>query len=133
VLPSFWESVKDLRVRVDSGDIVWFVPDKANIAQIKAYLHGALAAQGPEVVRAVRRKGWLLVLAGVGITAAAIFVMVASMARAFGNPEGGTYYVTIGSTVFGLIVLSRGVAALTRAGRAASELDERGNRLAGTA
>lgn len=123
VLPSFWESIKDLGVRSDSGDTIWFVPDGATIAQIQTYLHGALAAQGPEAIRALRRKGWLMVFAGGGFALVSILVMMVSMARAFGNPAGGTYYVTIGATVFGLIVLSRGVAALSKAIDAAGKLD----------
>ena len=124
ILPSFWQSIKDLGVRADSGDIIWFIPKASGIGQIKTYLDGTLAAQGSEAIRAFRRRGWLLVLVGGGITGMAIFVMVASMARAFGNPQGGEYYVTIGSIVFGLIVLSRGIAALTRASRAVRALEE---------
>jgi hypothetical protein len=124
VLPSFWESIKDLGVRGDTGDVVWFVPDGESVARIKTYLHGALAAQGRAAISAVRRRGWLLVLAGVGITALAVSVMVASMARAFGNPEGGKYYVTIGGIVFGLLVLSRGVAALVKASRGDSKRED---------
>jgi hypothetical protein len=118
VLPSFWESVKDLGVRADSGDVVWFVPDRESVARVQSYLYGALGTQGPAAIRALRIKGWLLVLAGIGVTLVAVLVMVGSMARAFGNPEGGKYYVTIGAAVFGLIVLSRGIVALTKASRA---------------
>jgi hypothetical protein len=124
VLPNFWESVKDIGVRADSGDVVWFVPDRENVARIQSYLHGALAAQGPAAISALRTRGWLLALAGVGITVVAVVVMVASMSRALGNQGGGEYYVTIGATIFGLIVLSRGVAALTKASRADRNLGE---------
>lgn len=121
--PSFWESIRDLGIRADNGDIIWFVPKANNIARIKTYLDRALATQGPAAIGAIRRRGWRFVLAGSGVTGLAIFVMVASMVRAFGNPQGGEYYVTIGSMVSGLILLSRGIAALKKASRANMSLE----------
>jgi hypothetical protein len=122
VLPSFWESVKDLGVKDDDGTVLWFYPEKEDIADIKEYLHGALAAQGPEAVAALRRKGWLLTVLGALIALGSLAVMVVTMLLAFSSPEGGTYFVTLGAVVAGLIVLSRGITALVRAGRADREI-----------
>jgi hypothetical protein len=117
--PSFWESVTNLGVRTDKGELVSFVPDAAAVAQIKEYLQHALAAQGSDAVRGARTKGWWMIVGGLAVTVVALVVMAATMVLAFTNPEGGYYFVTIGIVIAGVILLVRGVVVLNRANQAA--------------
>jgi hypothetical protein len=56
IFPSFWQSIKDLRVVSDAGDTIWFVADSTAIAKIRGYLGIALATQGPAAIQAVKTK-----------------------------------------------------------------------------
>jgi hypothetical protein len=121
-LPSFAESIMDFGVRTDDGQTLWFQQNKELIAEGKAYLHGALAARGPEAIRALRTQGWLMAVGGAALGLACLFITVATMIAAYASRTGGSYYVLTGGAIFGIIIFSRGVAALRSARRAEEEL-----------
>jgi len=122
--PSFWASVKELGIQADAGGILWFVPETKKVEKINTYLHRALAAQGPEAIQAMRRKGWLMILGGATLALIGLVVTVVTLALAFSSPRGGTYVVCSGLIVFSLIVIARGVSVLVSAQRASARSEE---------
>ena len=119
IFPSFLQSIKNLGIRTDDGDVVWFLPHVGPIATIKKYLHGAIAAQGPKAIRSLRLRGWLLLLAGLTLTLGSTALSIISLIAAHTNPEGGRYVLAFGLIIAGLVLTSRGVVHLSNAGRAA--------------
>jgi hypothetical protein len=123
VFPSFWQSIKHLGVVTDNGSVAWFVPEGEHLETIKHYLGGALAAQGPAAIDALRWKAWAQVVGGTALLLFAVIGSAITILEAFGNPGGGRYIVAIGVLALGGTLLARGLAALGRARRATSELE----------
>jgi hypothetical protein len=115
-LPSFWESIKELGVVRDDGEVLWFRPDKKAVRVVRDFLDWSVYAQGPEAVRALRVRGWLMIAGGIGLIALGVVLLLAwerlndqpgRRRRIFGVP-----------IVFGLITIYFGIALLRRAARA---------------
>jgi hypothetical protein len=124
VFPSFWQSIKDLGIVVDTGNTVWFAPETDHLDQIRDFLGGALARQGPEAIGALQRKAWFQVIAGAILALIAIVGTLGSLIVALTNSAGGTYVIAIGILALGGTLLARGLAALSRAQRALAEREQ---------
>lgn len=120
IFPSFWQSVKHLGVVTARQGTLWFDADERAVARIREYLAGALAAQGPEAIRAIRRRGRWWLYGGITLIVLGVVGLVVSLAVAVGG--GGTRAVPgIGLLVAGAVVTARGGAILSQANRAADE------------
>jgi hypothetical protein len=115
-LPSFSESVKQLRIPID-GELWYFDVARADLKEIKAYLDQAVVAAGPEAVRAVRNRALRDTVIGAGVFVAGVALTVGSYLRAAQNPAGGQYVVTYGLILVGLVMVGKGVYGLVRYGR----------------
>jgi hypothetical protein len=119
-LPSFWESVKDICIIQDNGAMLGFRPRDEAVREIRAYIDRSLSAQGPEALAALRRRGWLYLLGGIGLLVVWPFVMmVVSGALGEGQRDfrGGRKLLAL-PLVFGLIGLYRGFKLLRQCARA---------------
>jgi hypothetical protein len=127
LLPSFSESIKQLRAPID-GELWYFDVPRDGLKQIKAYLDRAVVAVGPEAIRAVRNQALRDCLIGLGGVLVGTVLTVGSYLRAAQNPDGGGYVITYGLILFGLIMLGKGVYGFLRYGRLQklSPRDEKG-------
>ena len=114
LLPSFSESIKQLRAPVD-GQTWYFDVAKPDLKTIKAYLDAPVVAAGPEALTAIRTRGWRDVAIGIGAAVLGVGISVAGYLSAANNPNGGGgYTVTYGLVIVGLCMIARGIYNLLR-------------------
>lgn len=111
--PSFWESIPALGVVRGDGETVWFRPDKSAVRTVSDYLDRRLADQGPHGLSAMRRKGWLYVLGGLGLVMLGVVALV--LAETAFNV---TWEICIVPAIFGVIAIFQGGKTLRRCARA---------------
>jgi hypothetical protein len=66
-LPSFWRSIKYISFRLPDGSVIDFEPESRAVAKVKEYLEDAIAFQGIDAVHRLRKRGWSIMLGGVGM------------------------------------------------------------------
>lgn len=120
VYPSFTQSVKNLGIVTVRHGTVWFAPKERVIARLREYQASALAALGPDAIRALRRRGRWWLLGGIALLTLAAVGTIVSLANAIGG-GGGRAVFGIGILVSGVVLTARGVSILKQAGRAAEE------------
>lgn len=127
VFPSFWQSIKDLGIVTDEGDVLWFKPKRSAIAEIREYLGSALASQGAEAIRSVSQHAWLSILGGLAVLCFGTVGSCVSLAVAFGNSAGGAFVIAIGVIAAGGTWLAKGIHSLNRVRRAKRQFVQSGN------
>jgi hypothetical protein len=115
-LPSFWRSIKNLGFTKDDGTTVWFAPDRKAVAAVRDYLDTALASQGKEAVRHFGRRGWLLILAGLGSFFIAIVLMLIGRAL-LGEKHRHAFYGAAALLLSGIGETAWGFSTLVRSAR----------------
>jgi hypothetical protein len=121
-LPSFWNSVKYLGVKLDDGGVAWFEPNRKAVALIKEYRDEALADRGPAAVAQLRNRGLLELLAGIGLLIAAVALTVWFVTQGMDQGPGRRWPIAV--WIFAAIALVRGTYDLMRSGRVRRQLDE---------
>ncbi len=108
ILPSFWESIEHLGIVADTGEPIWFLPEKESLAKIRAYLHWTLGIQGDEPTRKLRRKAKSSFFWGISCLLLGLLVLV------FGNLEGIIHHLALAVCVFGVLELARSAMRLKK-------------------
>ena len=105
VLP--WGDDK-LGIKADDGNIRWFLPDDAALADIKDHLNQIMPDCGPGAMAAHRAKAWLCLGLGVGLTLGGSLLALVLWNTFFRFPAIflGTLGLALGS--FGMQQLNRG-------------------------
>lgn len=107
-MPSFSESIKYLGINMGDG-MRQFQVDKAGIKQIEQYLLAYVVAAGPEAVNAMKNVAIRDTIIGVALAIVGVVITVMSYQAAANNPEGGSYTITYGLVLFGLIMFGKGI------------------------
>jgi hypothetical protein len=107
LLPSFSESIKQFRAPVD-GELWYFDVAKDDLKTIKAFKDRMTVAAGPEAILAVRSRAIRDALIGAAAVVGGIALTVGSFITAANNPQGGSYFITYGLVLFGLVMLGKG-------------------------
>mgnify|MGYP006301234393 CR=1 FL=1 len=109
--PSFSQSIKYFGVQHD-GRVLGFDVPKADIQAIRSELDGQIIAADPEAAQRIARKGKLLMFGGIAmIVAGPVMSLLSYQALA---ARGGTYYIWYGISIFGIVILGRGIGLLRR-------------------
>jgi len=107
--PSFWTSVPHLEIQTPDGLTHRFKPDKEILPTVRAWVDEAVSRDAPAAAAALRGKAvWSLVI-GALLLVAGLAISAATYAYAVARPGGGTYVVTIGLIVFGVLGIARGL------------------------
>ncbi len=114
-LPSFWRSIKSIGLRMPDGLTVEFEPDSRSVAKVKEYLEEAIASQGIEAVRRLRKRGWINVLTGLGVILIGLSLL--ALQKWLGVENRGPAYVAAGLVLGGIGEIAWGFSAVIRARR----------------
>jgi hypothetical protein len=115
-LPSFSESIKQFRAPIN-GEEWYFDVGKEGLKEIRAFMDAGVVAAGPEALKSLRSKAIRDLLVGAAMAVGGAVLSVMSFQQAANNPQGGTYYVTYGLVIAGLVALGRGGYQLSRHNR----------------
>jgi len=114
-LPSFWRSIKYISFRKPDGSLVEFEPDSRAVAKIKDYLEDAIAYQGIEAVHRLRKRGWLNVLAGLGMIVIGLSLL--ALQKWLEVTNRGPAYVAAGLILGGIGDMAWGFSMVNQARR----------------
>ena len=114
-LPSFWRSIKHISFRRPDSSLVEFEPDSRSVAKVKEYLEDAIAFQGIEAVDRLRKRGWINVLAGLGMIAIGLSLLV--FQKWLGVSNRGPAFVAAGLVLGGIGDMAWGFSTVNRARR----------------
>ncbi len=107
-MPSFSESIKHFGVYV--GDhLLEFQPLDQGLAEIKSFLNRRILIAGPEAVFAVKNAAIRDTLIGAAVALGSIVLTVGSFIAAAKNPEGGSFHLLMGLSLFGLVMFGKGI------------------------
>lgn len=124
-LPSLLENRRTIGIALGGGKFVELAPNKQAVAALKDYFDRAIAADGPEAIRAIRRRGWRTTLVGGAILAAGVVLTVVAREGPGVDAKGdgmSTFYH--GAIAVGLVVALKGIWTLARAARVGRSLDD---------
>jgi hypothetical protein len=107
-MPSFSENIKYFGILL-GGTVHRFDVPKEGLREIKALVNRSIAAAGPEAVQSVKRRAIRDTLIGAVCAAGGIALTIGSYMSAANKPEGGSYTITWGLVLFGLVMIGKGV------------------------
>jgi hypothetical protein len=122
-LPSFWQSVKYITFKLDSGKFVEFEPDRRDVAKVRRYLDDALLWLGEDAIAGLRHSGLLFVITGptcilFGVAAFILLYGILDL-RGRGAAYPGAILIFLGLGQTGL-----GIRNLARSGKLRRRLEE---------
>ena len=130
LVPGFWLSISHLGVVTDDGVTVSFLPKSSHVAEFQRFRAisvaeqiGQLAKQGPRAVNRAKLVALGLILGGVLLVITPIVLVVEFEDMWAALPLRLAKYLIWGTVILGIISVVSGVVNLSRALRAAKQLE----------
>jgi hypothetical protein len=112
-LPSFWSS-RYIVIKSDAGETLCFDPNPKVVGRLRELLDDSADRDPDATAAAMQRRGIRDLAIGGGLFLLGVAVTIGSFAAA---GPGGTYVITTGLIVGGLVEMIRGIIWLARASR----------------
>jgi hypothetical protein len=119
-LPNSGESVEDIAVAPAQGEVLLFQPNAEAVRRIRAYLDHSPGGRASKALAALRRRGWLYIMGGVGMALMSVVLMRAlAIVYSSGRPQTPvTPKLLLVPIVIGGLGVGRGLLTLRQWARA---------------
>lgn len=117
LLPSFWESITDICIRLSEEEVISFFPNKKSIKLVKDYFAKSITIQGPQAIKVLKNQGRLHLFLGTGLVLVGVSIFSVLFVQ-YADVQGGIprrlLYLGAGPLVYGLAELYRGIKSLSK-------------------